>query len=91
MRTICTAALVVLTAAWGASASADDAKEPETAKEKVICKSNTVTGSRLKKSQICMTKAQWADLADKTKQDIDNYSRTSGSKGPQSKNPLTGL
>lgn len=90
MRNICFAALLLLTGAWGTTVSADDSRKPETAKEKVICKSDAVTGSRLKKKQICLTKSQWQSLADKTKQDIDNFSRASGASAPQRRNPLTG-
>ena len=90
MRKSSIVALLVLTAAWSASASAGDEKKPESDKEKVICKSDTVTGSRLKKKRICMTRSQWQALADRTKQDIDNFSRASGASAPQAKNPITG-
>jgi hypothetical protein len=44
-------------------------------KEKKICRNETVTGSLVAKRRICMTAAEWNELASKSKQNIDNFTK----------------
>jgi len=53
----------------------DGAQADGDAKEKKICRSEKVTGSRARVNRICLTEAQWRDLAAQTKKSIDDYSR----------------
>ncbi len=73
-------------------ALAGDAKEAtgqEAPKEKKICRTETVTGSLISKRRICMTKAEWDQLAQRSKNGIDKYtSRSSGIPGSMS-NPAS--
>lgn len=90
MKKIGIAAVTALALAWGAPASADEGNTAKDDPNRVICKSDPSTGTRIRKSRKCMTKAQWDELADKTKQNIDDYSRLAGSKAPTGTNPFTG-
>jgi hypothetical protein len=69
----CGLALAVLFAASSVSAAEDqNAEEPK--KEKLVCKSEKVTGSRARIKRICMTREQWNEVAAETKRNIDQYS-----------------
>ena len=50
-----------------AEADADEAK----ADEKKICRTQRSTGSLTRRSRICMTRAQWQELSDRTRQGVD--------------------
>lgn len=41
------------------------------AKDKVVCRTQTETGSRLNKKKICMTLAEWRDLSFRQGQSIE--------------------
>ena len=60
----------------------DDASKSE----KVICKTKKVTGSRTKVKRTCMTKAQWDELAERTKKSMDDFSRNAGQVPPAKNN-----
>lgn len=82
MRKSCMLALLVLTA--GASVSAAEKEPKETSqkatskKDKVVCRSEKLTGSRTKVRRICMTLEQWDQLAANTRNSMDEASRTAG-------------
>lgn len=48
--------------------------------DKIVCKTKTATGSRIKKNKICKTKRQWRQLAESTRRDLDNFT-TAASRG----------
>jgi len=48
-----------LIAAFLAAAAPADAGTPAADKDKKICKSSATTGTRLARTRVCMTKAQW--------------------------------
>ena len=84
MKKSCMIALLVLTAATGVQVSAKDKDEgvstegsqtdaPLADKEKVVCKTERVTGSRTRSNRVCMTKQQWSDLADATRKKVDAF------------------
>ena len=60
------AALMAATCAMAAEPAADEAKA-----EKKICRSENMTGSRTKVTKICMTAAEWRELSNNTKRNID--------------------
>lgn len=63
----------------GTALAASDGDKPEAPKEQKICRTETVTGSRLAKRRICMTKAQWDQYEAANRQNVDRYtSRQSG-------------
>lgn len=79
MFKICAAGLMVVMAATGVSASANEGSKPtEKKKEKMICKSDGVTGSRLKSKRTCMTAQQWDELRAQTQKDIGDFTRANG-------------
>ena len=53
------AAVILGGFALAAEAPSDKAADKEPASYKVICKSVKMTGTRLDRNQICMTKKQW--------------------------------
>ena len=58
---------------------ADQQGEQDAPKEKLICHTDTVTGSLIAKRRICKTKAEWAEIAQSTKQHMDDFmSRENG-------------
>jgi hypothetical protein len=58
-------------------------------KEKKICRNETVTGSLVAKRRICMTAAEWQELAAKTTKNIDDYTKDAALP-QQGANPLGG-
>jgi hypothetical protein len=62
------AALAVILATAGAAA-ADP--EPEPQQEKKICRTEPVTGSRTRVRRVCLTDAQWRELALRTQNGMD--------------------
>jgi hypothetical protein len=58
----------------------DQKSEHDAPKEKLICHTDTVTGSLIAKRRVCKTKAEWAEIAQATKQSMDDFtSRENGS------------
>ena len=51
--------------------TAPEAPAAPTAKEKMICRTDSESGSRLKKSRSCHTAAEWAELRRQTKANVD--------------------
>jgi hypothetical protein len=62
-------ALAVIMATTGAAA-ADPEPDPQQS-EKKICRTEPVTGSRARVRRICMTDAQWRELALRTQEGMD--------------------
>jgi hypothetical protein len=69
-------AAAVLMASTGVMAAAPEAQEPQ--KEKKICRTERMTGSLTRRTRICMTEAQWRELAAQTKKGLDEMSRPQG-------------
>lgn len=70
-----TFAAMALTASAGATAAApEDQEKPK--KEKKICRSEKMTGSLTRVNRICMTQAQWDELAARTKRGLDEMTRS---------------
>jgi len=66
---------------------ADDSKGDDgAAKERKICKTETVTGSLVAKRRTCLTAKQWQELATRTQQNIDEYTGQRGSFPTQGSN-----
>ena len=57
-------------AVTGVAAAAQDA-EPEAAQEKKICRTSKMTGSLTRRTRICMTEAEWRELANRTRRGLD--------------------
>ncbi|MEL7128353.1 MAG: hypothetical protein AAGK23_02305 [Pseudomonadota bacterium] len=49
----------------------------ESEDDPIICKRQTVTGSRLSKKRVCARRSQWADNRDQTRKNIDDFMRRS--------------
>lgn len=63
------AAIAMLSLAGGAAVAADE-KPAKPAKEKKICKGEAGSTSRIAKTKICRTKAEWAAMANQ--EDLDD-------------------
>lgn len=59
--------------------AADGDKDQEAPKEKKICRTERVTGSLVASRRVCMTKAEWDQLAAETKKDVEDIQRNGGS------------
>lgn len=83
------AAVVVAAAAFAAAVPAvaaekdqksDQKSGQDAPKQKLVCHTDTVTGSLIAKRRICKTEAEWEEIARATKQSMDNFtSRENGS------------
>ena len=63
----------------GTAFAADNGDKQDAPKEQKICRTETVTGSRLAKKRLCMTKAEWDQYQAANRQAVDRYtSRQSG-------------
>jgi hypothetical protein len=82
----CAVSLMLAMAITSVSAAANDEPQAGGDKEKLICKSEKVTGSRLKKRRTCLTRQQWDDLATETKQDLDRFTTGASSAAPSGGN-----
>jgi hypothetical protein len=56
----------------------DDGKDQTPVKEKKVCRTETVTGSLVAKRRICLTQAQWDEIAASTKKNLGDYNRRGG-------------
>jgi hypothetical protein len=67
----------------------DDKDTSAPVKEKKICRNETRTGSLVAKRRICLTAAEWDDLSQKTRKNINDLARDAALP-QQSANPLGG-
>lgn len=77
------AAALLLVSALAAPAPAQDASEAsaEAPKEKLICRADKATGSRVRVNRVCLTREQWAAVDEKKRQSLNELGR-SGSVSP---------
>ncbi|MXO58782.1 hypothetical protein GRI89_04410 [Altererythrobacter salegens] len=57
--------------------AADD-ESGKDAKEKLICKTDGATGSRIRKNRVCKTEAEWREYQAQTQNNLDRYSNRQG-------------
>ena len=57
-------------AVTGVAATAQEA-EPDSSQEKKICRTSKMTGSLTRRTRICMTEAEWRELANRTRRGLD--------------------
>ena len=69
---VAAAALIAVT---GVAASAQDAQE-ESSEERKICRTSKMTGSRTRRSRICLTEAQWRELASRTRKGLEEMGQS---------------
>ena len=62
--------LMIAAAFLGGTDSAPADVAPKAEKPKLVCKAVKVTGSRLGRRQICMTKDQWAQESDEISRSV---------------------
>lgn len=70
--------LVTGCGALAAAPSADDKPQVEESakKEKKICRSEKMTGSLTRVRRVCMTRAEWAEMAESTNRALERMGRT---------------
>ena len=61
-----------------AMATDENAEGGGEAKEKLICRTELATGSRVKKRRICMTQEQWRETAAKSRRTMDDLNNNRG-------------
>jgi hypothetical protein len=66
----------------------DGDKAQDKPKENRICRVERTTGSLINQRRICMTKAQWDQLAAETKSQLEDMQRNLGQLSPASKDPF---
>jgi nucleoside-specific outer membrane channel protein Tsx len=71
---------MVLAAALAVAVSApvlakDDGDAQSAPKEKKVCRNETVTGSLVAKRRVCMTQAQWDEIAANTRKTMGDMNR----------------
>ena len=74
--------LVVALACTGGPAVAQSDEAASKEKEKLVCRTEEVVGSRRPK-RMCMTQAQWDEISQDTKQALRDMGARSGSNQPQ--------
>lgn len=88
MKSVVFAALALVLLPVAAIAADSDDGEPK--KEKKICRSEKVTGSLTRVTRVCMTEAEWKQMADATKQDMDKLQRGAAGGTAVANNPGPG-
>lgn len=74
MKLLSITVATALLALAGATASASEPRDEK--KEKKICKSEKITGSLTRVRRVCLTEAQWADMAANTNRTLDRVGRS---------------
>jgi hypothetical protein len=88
MKTTCLLALMMLVSAGsvsaadgdkdkdtGKSASTDQKEKSDKDQDKVICRSDRATGSLTRVNRICHTRAQWNEIAEEARKNVNDISR----------------
>ncbi len=73
------ASLLLSGTAVAAENSAQEAGNKK--KDKLICRNQTPTGSRLGSTRVCMTESQWSDQRRQTRTDIEKRQTIRGTSG----------
>ena len=64
-------ALLASSASWAQAPSGGQTNDPAFDPNEMVCRSVDDTGSRLSRSRICMTRAQWAEHYRGTRQTVE--------------------
>ena len=80
MKKLCAVALMLLLPVSGAMAT-DSEDTAKSDKEKLICKTEKVTGSRVKSKRTCMTVERWEEVRASARQGVDDLVRSTGRNG----------
>jgi invasion protein IalB len=80
VKTYCIFAALALVSTSASAQQQPQAAPAEAApkEEKKICRSERATGSLTRVNRICMTKAEWDQLAESTRKNIGDISRQAG-------------
>ncbi|WP_305095949.1 hypothetical protein [Croceibacterium aestuarii] len=76
--------------AVAAPVAAKDDHSGKDAKEKLICKTDGATGSRIRKNRVCKTEEEWREFYANTKKNVDEYTSKQSGYAPPGQNPLGG-
>lgn len=94
----CTVALLLLAGALGtpalanttdtaaATPEAETAAAPVIEKEKPICRSQKITGTRSKVRRLCLTPTEWEALSEQTRKNMDEFNRSTNTGAPSISN-----
>jgi hypothetical protein len=69
-------ALLASSAGWAQAPSSGQSSDQARDPDEMICRNVEDTGSRLSRSRICMTRAQWSDYNRTTRQGVERSQAT---------------
>ena len=73
-------------AVTGVAATAQEA-ETDSSQEKKICRTSKMTGSLTRRSRICLTEAQWRELASRTRKGLEEMGQSASGGQAVANNP----
>jgi hypothetical protein len=83
MKLLWMVAGVALAAGSVASAKDTDKDDDDTpSSEKVVCKTEKVTGSRIKVKRTCRTRAEWDEISANARQGVNDLVRSADTRSP---------
>ncbi|MBO9519256.1 MAG: hypothetical protein J7493_14425 [Porphyrobacter sp.] len=84
------AAILLLTSSAMAQEPQQQAASDAASQEKKICKTEKMTGSLTRSRRICLTRAEWQELQNRTKRGVDRMTGDSSGGCQAPSNPLQG-
>lgn len=75
MKLIWIAAGLALATSAGANASSGKKNDESAPEEKIVCKTERITGSRTKAKRTCMTQREWDAIAAESRRGIDQINQ----------------
>lgn len=79
MKTVALIASLLLSGTAVAAENSADAGDKK--KDKLICRNQTPTGSRLGSTRVCMTESQWTEMRRQTRSDVERRQTMRGTTG----------
>jgi hypothetical protein len=79
MKTVVLIASLLLSGTAVAAENTADAGDKK--KDKLICRNQTPTGSRLGSTRVCMTESQWTEMRRQTRTDVEKRQTMRGTSG----------
>ena len=73
-------------AVTGVAATAQEA-ETDSSQEKKICRTSKMTGSLTRRTRICMTEAEWRELATRTRKGLEEMGQSASGGQAVANNP----
>lgn len=77
MKALVAVAILIAPSFLAPAAAAADSSETsaEAPKEKLICRADRATGSRVRVNRVCLTREQWTEVDEKKRKSMENLNR----------------